>query len=275
VSETASHDGMSEQTLRTRLAELADQAPQALGDLDRGVARAVARERRRRRTTFGAVAAGGVVFIAVAGAAAGVLDSGSAPQSESVGRPGGTDPLRCPGDLATFTLATARTGLHGTIVPGTPAEVNVCGYNPQATSPGPGVNERLSGTSSSAAIAGIVAALNASAVLSGSAAGSPAACTAMSGDPMSQWVTQKSVTKWLFRFGYSSGPEVDVVVTVSSSCESVTNGALNAALTVPVKIVVPSDFDQGHPVPGQSTPRDFTQPATVTPSPVSPSTSAG
>ena len=278
MSDTASRDGMAEQTLRTRLAELADQAPEALGDLDHGVARAVARERRRRRTTLSAVAAG-VVFIAGAGAAAGILESGSAPQPESVAPPvAGTDPLRCPADLTTFALAATRTDLLAAIVPGTPVEVSVCGYNPQAANPGSGVDERLGGTDSSAGntgITGIVAALNASAVLSGSAGGSPAACTAISGDPMSQWVKQKSLTKWLFRFGYSSGPEVDVVVTVSPSCDSVTNGVRNATLTVPVKIVAPSDFDQAQPVPGWSTPGDFTQPATVTPSPVSSSASAG
>ena len=54
MSDTASRDGMTEQILRTRLAELADQAPEALGDLDHRVAHAVARERRRRRTAFSA-----------------------------------------------------------------------------------------------------------------------------------------------------------------------------------------------------------------------------
>jgi hypothetical protein len=237
VHDTTSGDSATERALRSRLAKLADQAPAAIQDLDRNLARRVTAVRRRRQVAFGAVA--GVVLIGGVSAALTVPALRPGPPAER-GRPAvlPANTLQCPQDLARFTLTTRRPGIARTLVPGTPSEMVICGYHSDNRRLGLGaVPARFQ-------IPGLVAQLN------GVSAGPAGWCAANNGSPMAQWASQQAVTQWLFRFRYPAGAEVDVRVTVGARCPQATNGVLRGALLVPVGVPGPGVFAPGgSPVP--------------------------
>jgi hypothetical protein len=216
-----------EETLRRRLNSLADGAPAAISDLDRELARRVARARQRRRTGFGAAA----IAVLVCGAGLGgawALSARDSPQRAQLGPPppAQPDPLACPQDLGTFTLKTAHPGLSGTMVPGAPGEARICGY--------PGSTGHLVVVQVPAAseLPPLTAQLNAA----GERA--DAACAKTQAGRASEI---------LVRFGYPAGAEVDVLVTLSgTACPSATNGVLRGAL--PAALTIPYLDDLGQSI---------------------------
>lgn len=245
-----SSDSM-EETLRRRLTSLADGAPAVIPDLDRELARRVARVRRQRLAVLG----GSAVAVLVCGAGLGgawALSARNSPPRAAQGlslsppQAGRAEPtniprdsLQCPQDLGTFTLESAHPGLGAAMVPGTPVEAVICGY---AASTGPPVI----GMAGAIALTPLIAQLNAASVPAGGACAATQAGRA---------------SKILIRFRYQAGAEVDVLVTLSGTkCPSETNGVLRGSL--PAALTIPYLDDLGQNITPPPTPWT-TPPGTV------------
>jgi hypothetical protein len=217
-----------EEALRHRLTSLADVAPVTISNLDRKLARRLARARRRRRTGFGAAA----IAILVCGAGASgawALSAWNSPTQAVRGEPISLppDPLACPQVLSTFTLKTAHPGLGKTMVPGAPVEARICGYD------GSTWHLVVGEVPVAFELPPLIAQLNAAGV------STRATCA----------VTQAGrASKILIRFGYQAGAEADVLVTLSGTkCPSETNGVLRGSL--PAALTIPYFADQGDIAP--------------------------